>query len=184
MTLWETDRSRIRTLVRVAGSCLEFAEDADSAEATVGQLARVQAMVDSLKTDVIRVNELGLDRQWEIGYQQGLGAVNVVCGIYPHLDGIPLGEHHVSLHRGQHEIVGAGYKRVAVELVPVGGGLVTNSQEIQWVDLPAGLITHIGVWTEPNGGDCLVALPLEDGPAVLVEGEDIAVAPFALRVPF
>lgn len=177
--MWEADRQRLEVLIGLVGSLTTITENTSDIEKRLTCLANVQAVVDSIRNDVLRVTETGQARQWETGYQQGLAMVNAICGLYPHFDGIPLGNHWVSLHFYDEELG----SRQRTELVPVGGAIVTNDSRVEWRE-PSKYPTHVGVWTDKEGGDCLMLHPILIGGGDHEEGNDIVLHEHMLRVPY
>ena len=78
---------------------------------------------------------------------------------------------HVSLHtadpgtRGTSELVSDAYQRQPVTLNPAVGGIVSNSNVLNFDDMPLTTITHYGLWdAEAEGNFLWGALMLdEDG---------------------
>ena len=75
-------------------------------------------------------------------------------------------EPYMSLHVGEPgeigvaELAGEGYERQPLELARSAPGTVTNQNGVEFRDLPAGLVTHFGVWDARTGGNYLSGGPL------------------------
>ena len=75
-------------------------------------------------------------------------------------------EPYMSLHVGEPgeigvaELAGEGYERQPLELARSAPGTVTNQNNVEFRDLPAGLVTHFGVWDARTGGNYLSGGPL------------------------
>jgi hypothetical protein len=68
---------------------------------------------------------------------------------------------YVSLHTadpgetGANELTGGGYSRKAVTFNAPSGGSMTNSADIDFPNMPAATITHVGLWDAASAGNFL-----------------------------
>jgi hypothetical protein len=68
---------------------------------------------------------------------------------------------YVSLHTadpgetGTNELTGGGYSRKPVTFNAPSEGSMTNSADIDFPNMPAATITHVGLWDAASAGNCL-----------------------------
>jgi hypothetical protein len=68
---------------------------------------------------------------------------------------------YVSLHTadpgetGANELTGGGYSRKPVTFNAPSGGSMTNSADIDFPNMPAATITHVGLWDAASAGNFL-----------------------------
>lgn len=73
---------------------------------------------------------------------------------------------YVSLHTadpgdaGANEVTGGGYARQAVTLAAAANKATSNTAVIEFTNMPAVTITHVGIWNAPTGGNLLMYGPL------------------------
>lgn len=94
---------------------------------------------------------------------------------------------HVSLHTADPAATGAnaltGAARVAASFTANTGGGRKNAADLVWQDLPAGTVTHVGVWDAATGGNFLYGGALAD-PVTVAAGQGLRIAAGALVVGF
>jgi hypothetical protein len=68
---------------------------------------------------------------------------------------------YVSLHTadpgetGDNEVTGGGYSRKAVTFNAPSGGSMTNAADVDFPNMPAATITHVGLWDAASAGNFL-----------------------------
>lgn len=66
---------------------------------------------------------------------------------------------YLSLHTadpgstGANEVTGAGYARQAITFGNPVSGVAANTAALSYVNMPAAVITHLGLWDAPTGGN-------------------------------
>ena len=79
---------------------------------------------------------------------------------------------YVSLHdddpgdSGDNEITGGSYARQAVTLTQPSGGASESVADVEFTDLPAVTLTHVGLWDAATNGNFLWGGPLTQSKAV------------------
>lgn len=85
------------------------------------------------------------------------------------------GNRYVSLHTSNpgplgefdSEVAGGSYERQPTTFSPSGSRSSGNEVQATFADMPAGTVTHIGVWDAPTGGHMIAAKALSSAIAVL-----------------
>lgn len=68
---------------------------------------------------------------------------------------------YVSLHTadgadtGANEVTGGSYARQLASFGAASGGVCSTDALLEWLNMPAATITHVGLWTAVSGGTWL-----------------------------
>lgn len=80
------------------------------------------------------------------------------------------------------EITGHGYRRMRTDMTIVSDRAVVNASDLRFTNLPATLITHLGIWDSEVNGSIMASVPLESamrtivGASLVLPANNIAVS--------
>lgn len=140
-------------LIRVSRSYLDLASapDASVAQRTTDIAAAIE-ILEVAGREVLERQHEPMDKPWEIGTIQGLQASMMFLRTLERPTPASV-TFQVSLHDGDPrdpltevgQAKPSGYERQEVTFVMKDGALA-NRDEIQWVDMPACMVTACGIW--------------------------------------
>lgn len=94
----------------------------------------------------------------------------------------PAGTVYASLHTadpgetGTSEVTGGSYARQAIAFAAASGGTVSNSGTLNFTVMPAGTVTHMGLWDALSSGNFLWS-GAATAPKTLNAGDTYQIAP-------
>lgn len=80
------------------------------------------------------------------------------------------------------EVAGGGYARQVATFNAPSGGQVANSADINFTNMPAATVSHIGIWDAASNGNLLYGAALSGGSEVVGAGNTFTIPSGQLTV--
>lgn len=115
---------------------------------------------------------------------------NQLLGLVFRGDPLPtaLGTVFLALHQdnpgsiGEGEYTGPDYKRQSVKFEEPTLGTIQNRHAVEFPNLPAGTVTHVGFWDAQEGGRFLWGVPMETPRVIGNDGDRLRIPERAIDI--